>query len=186
MDPDGTPTVVIGNLSDLSVTMSFVSPLSCARSLKSGRWTTALPTDAVPHPTAGLTSRPKFGSPKIALNHVVARQPADEGDHGRDVAAFGLARFTRLPANYLRASSRKAIGRQILRQSLDRISDPLEWTVHLPVNLAMRKNGAADDTPNWPRTSNASKPWYSLCSDMRHTLSARGLQRSIWAKYQTN
>jgi hypothetical protein len=130
MDPDGTPTVVIGNLSDLSVTMFFLSPLRSARSLKSksSRWTTALPTGPVRHPTTGVktpVSTWMFGRPKTALNHLVARLLVNEGHHGRDVAAFA-----RHPANYQRASSDQAI------------SDPLKATVHLPMKLAIRGNVA--------------------------------------------
>jgi hypothetical protein len=182
MDPDGTPTVVVGNLSDLSVAMFFVSPLSSARSLKSGRWTTAQPTDAFRHPTAGVkasVSRRMFGCPKTALNRVVAREPANKGDHGLDVAAFGLARSASHPASY------RAIEWQILRRFLPPHLGPSEIDGAPADELNNTKEcGAPDDTPNRPTTSNASKPWYSPCSDMRHILAAQGFQRSIWTKYR--
>ena len=102
MVPDETPTVTVGHLSDLSVIMFFVSLLSCARSLKSKsrRWTTALPIGAVRHPTTGVktsASRRMFGCPKTELNHLVAPLLVNEGAHGRDVTAFGLARSPRIP-----------------------------------------------------------------------------------------
>ena len=142
--------------------MLFRTPLRCARFLKtqSNRRTTALPTGAVRHRTTGVTSASRriLGYQKTALNHLVARLLVNGADNGRDVAALGLARSNRHPANHLQASSRQA----------------------MKADLAMLRRHLGD--PNWPTTiiSYRNADLLGYATYFRRSRSAK----IIWTNYQ--
>ena len=138
--------------------MFFRSPPSCVRSLKSksSRW--AGPVRHLSRGVKASVSKRTLVYQKTALNHLVARLLVNGADNGRDVAALGLARSNRHPANHLQASSRQA----------------------MKADLAMLRRHLGD--PNWPTTiiSYRNADLLGYATYFRRSRSAK----IIWTNYQ--